>query len=73
MSKLIKIDIFIIKNPFCNDPSFIIFIIFGLLLILQHSTGIIKVIAKINQTVSIQNYTKSIQGTNFNVKILLLG
>ena len=23
MSKLIKIDIFIIKNPFCNDPSFI--------------------------------------------------
>ena len=25
MSKLIKIDIFIIKNLFCNDPSFIFF------------------------------------------------
>ena len=41
---------------------------------LQHSRGIIKVFAlKVNQTISIQNDTKSIQGTNFNVKILLLG
>ena len=45
MSKLIKIDIFIIKNRFCNDPSFIFFKIFGLLPILQHSIGIIKTIA----------------------------
>ena len=28
LSKINQIDIFIIKNPFCNDPSFIFFLDF---------------------------------------------
>ena len=44
MSKLMKIDIFIIKHPFVTT-LFIFLHIFGLLLILQHSIGIVKVIA----------------------------
>ena len=68
MSKLIKIDTFIIKNPFCSDLFsllFFSFLIFSLLIILQNSVGIIKVIALENLTISIQNYTNSIQGTDF--------
>ena len=72
MSKLITIDIFIVKHPFLTTLRYFLWI-FGLLLILQHSIGIIKVIAQVNQTISIQNDAKSIQGINFNVKILLLG
>ena len=71
MSKLIKIDTFIIKYPFVTTLLYFLYI-FCLLLILQHSIGIIKVIALVNQTISIQNYTKSTQGTNFDVKIVLL-
>ena len=66
MSKLIKIDIFIIKNPVIFfSLIFFSFLICGLLIILQHSIGIIIVIAEENLTISIQNYTNSIQGTDF--------
>ena len=45
MSKLIKIENLFIKNPFCNDPQFVLFLDFWPLTNASTQYVIIKVIA----------------------------